>query len=296
MANTVDSVLGKQHTEYKSTYNPSVLAREYRQGNRTQYDIDGDNLPFVGFDTWHVWEVSTMTANGLPVNGIMKIVVPADSPYIVESKSLKLYFFSFNMERLGETASDAVAELIKRATADISDVVGAPVKMSFWDAQKLDSHPPKDSDLFSFTALADAVGLEGIAFTQFEEDPSLLRVLEGDQSVELYSDLLRSNCKISKQPDYGTVFIRYSGDVAIDLKALAQYIVSFRNESHFHEEIVECLYKRLYDIYEPDELMVAALYTRRGGIDICPVRATDRSAYPTVLRDVGVMDVKDYRQ
>ena len=293
----IDSVLGKQLTEYKSTYDPDILAREPRAGNREQYRIWDDELPFVGFDTWRAWEISMLTDKGLPVNGTVKLIVPASSPYLVESKSLKLYFFSFNMERMGPTKAEAIERFEQTAIKDISAIVGAPVQLKFWDAHMRDAEIAynEPSDLFSADALESLTDLEQITFDTFAEDPNLLK--EGEhKDIFLYSDLLRSNCKITNQADFGTVFIHMKGDTGVALDSLAKYIVSFRNENHFHEEIVECLYKRLLDKFNPTELMVTALYTRRGGIDINPVRATDTDLFPTVLGQINLTDVKDYRQ
>lgn len=292
----IDSVLGKNTTEYRANYDPSILAREPRQGNRKQYKIKDNDLPFVGFDTWHAYETSFLTDNGRPVNGVLKLRIPADSKYIVESKSIKLYLFSFNMEKLGPTKDAAIHEFLTRVSTDLDELLGTSTSGAFQDyADSTSDVIP--SDLFTKSKMLTEYtdDLDTIVFDKFNEDPAILQ--EGKtKKFFITSDLVRSNCKITHQPDWGTVFIKFKGDTGIDMNSLAQYLVSFRGENHFHEEIVECLYIRLLEKFAPKELMVTALYTRRGGIDICPVRATSEDLFPTVLGDIGAIDTKDYRQ
>lgn len=293
----IDFVLGKNTTEYRANYDPSILAREPRQGNRRQYNIEDDNLPFVGFDIWHAYEISFLTNNGRPVNGVLKLRVPADSKYIVESKSIKLYLFSFNMEKLGATKDEAITEFLKRVSNDLDELLETTVSGAFQDFEESNMDIQPTSNLFTEPVRLESYtdDLDTIVFDRFEEDPNILKV-GSQKEFFIVSDLVRSNCKITHQPDWGTVFIKYKGDTGIDMNSLAQYLVSFRGENHFHEEIVECLYIRLLENFNPEELMVTALYTRRGGIDICPVRATHEDLYPTVLGDIGKIDRKDYRQ
>jgi 7-cyano-7-deazaguanine reductase len=293
----IDFVLGKNTTEYRANYDPSILAREPRQGNRKQYKIEDNNLPFVGFDTWHAYEISFLTNNGRPVNGVLKLRIPADSKYIVESKSIKLYLFSYNMEKLGATKEEAIKEFLVRVNTDLEELLEASVSGAFQDYEESVSEFITPSDMFTESVMLERYtdDLDTIVFDKFEEDPAILK--EGNKK-EFYitSDLVRSNCKITHQPDWGTVFIKFKGDTGVDMNSLAQYLVSFRGENHFHEEIVECLYIRLLEKFKPKDLMVTALYTRRGGIDICPVRATSEDLFPTRLGDIGSIDVKDYRQ
>ena len=292
----IDFVLGKNTTEYRANYDPSILAREPRAGNRKQYRIKATALPFVGFDVFHAYEISFLTDNGRPVNGVLKFRVPADSKYIVESKSIKLYLFSFNMEKLGATKEVAIEEFLRRVAKDLDELLETSVSGAFQDyAESTEEIIP--SSLFTKSEMLEewTDDLDDITFDRFEEDPNILS--EGKaKEFFITSDLVRSNCKITHQPDWGTVFIKFKGNTGIDMNSLAQYLVSFRGENHFHEEIVECLYIRLLEKFNPDDLMVTALYTRRGGIDICPVRATSEELFPTVLGDIGAIDTKDYRQ
>lgn len=296
MANDVGSVLGKK-VDYKFTYDPSVLAREPRVRNRQIYGFDNEHTPFkVGFDSWHAYECSFMINNGLPVNGVMKLVVPSTSEFIVESKSLKLYLFSFNMQRLGDSIKDAIKMFKQVVTTDLTNLLGVPVDLQFFTAKDwYAEHHVFDPLLANATDLSTYVDVEKVSFDKFNETPELLQ--EGEsKDFFIYSDLLRSNCKITHQPDWGTLFIQYKGKTGVDLKSLAQYIVSFRGENHFHEEIVECCYARLWEKFTPKELMVSALYTRRGGIDICPARASAQKLLPQDLINPDILTLRDYRQ
>jgi 7-cyano-7-deazaguanine reductase len=294
---SVDFVLGKNTTNYKlDSYSPDVLARELRQDNRTAYGIKEDNLPFVGFDIWHAYEISTMTKKGLPVNGILKIKVPSSSKYIVESKSFKLYLFSFNYERLGKTSEEAIAKLTEIIEKDISELVESPVEahIFYGDANKLNKSTNKFTE--TYVDIGTFVDLDSLKFTKFQESRALLKKGES-QLFKVSSDLLKSNCKITHQADYGDIYIYFRGDKkGVDLGSLAKYIVSFRKENHFHEEIVECIYTSLLNKFKPKELLVTAFYTRRGGLDICPIRATSADIIPESFGDVTVLDTKTLRQ
>jgi 7-cyano-7-deazaguanine reductase len=288
------TVLGKT-VGHSHVYDPDVLVAVPRIENRTQYDIDEDNLPFVGFDSWHAYEVSFMTKKGRPVSFVAKIVYSSDSECIVESKSLKLYLNSFNMMRYGKDkkeASDIVHSII---TADLSKLLDTRVKVAFYSSDK-------DAEcVFSdFPLLDDLIDMDQIEFTEFSESPELLKEnkeLPSDENELCFkSDLLRSNCKITSQPDWGTVFIHIAGESIPTIESIARFLVSFRREDHFHEEVVEMIYKRLYDKFEPAELMVSASYTRRGGIDICPSRATSIDLLDEGLINVDVLTRKEVRQ
>jgi len=297
MANDVGHVLGKK-TDYKFTYDPGILAREPRIRNRQIYGFDNDHLPFaIGYDTWHAYECSFLLENGLPVNGVLKMVVPCTSEFIVESKSFKLYLFSFNMQPLGRTRDEAINRFVETVTNDLSELLEATVKIGFYTEADASAMLSTDNLLGDARPLEDTTSdLEEIKFDKFNEDPEILKF--GDnQGLYVFSDMLRSNCKITHQPDWGTVFVYMFGiNPGIDPDSLAQYIVSFRGENHFHEEIVECMYTRLWEKFKPIELMVTALYTRRGGIDICPTRASKGELIPMQLTDADILTLKDYRQ
>ena len=276
--------LGKT-SEYKSTYDKTLLVAEPRQNNRTYLGIKDDNLPFVGFDTWNAYECSFLLDNGCPVTGVAKIVYPCHSKYIVESKSIKLYFNSFNMERMGPNIRSAMDKFMHVASADLSNLLVAGVQVSFIPAHIYDRASASAHEFYSksiYETLENAIPekvLYGATFTNYQESPDLLKdgfTLKSMDNVGQYyhSALLKSNCRVTSQPDWGDVYIYINTRCIIDKIALLKYIISFRGECHFHEEICECIYKRLHDAFEPSELFVMCLYARRGGIDINPVRAS----------------------
>lgn len=293
MANTVldnsniSIHLGKT-SQYKSTYDKTLLVREPRQNNRTYLGISDDNLPFKGFDTWNAYECSFLLDNGCPVTGIAKVVYPCSSTYIVESKSIKLYFNSFNMERMGSNVRVGIDKFIHTASADLSELLKTGVTVGFIPAHIYDKTEVSAHDYYAknlFVTLENDIPektLYSLNFNTYEETPALLDAgnhLEVSDGANIgqyfHSALLKSNCRVTSQPDWGDVFIYINTKYHIDKTSLLKYIVSFRGECHFHEEICECIYKRLYDKFNPEALFVMCLYARRGGIDINPVRASN---------------------
>lgn len=277
---------------------PSLLVGVPRVLNRTAYEIDEENLPFYGKDTWNCYEFSTLTNNGFPVSGLLRIVYPSDSTCIVESKSLKLYLNSFNMMKNGDTLDDVIANVESRIHDDLSPVLGTEwleVGLLF------ESDDPRRPISGDFTLIEKYVDPTQISFEHFNESPDILDVIDStDAHVRQWrSAVLRSNCRVTNQPDWGDVYIAIKGNKQVTPESLLQYIVSMRKENHFHEEIAECIYKRLYDLLEPEELFVACLYTRRGGIDINPARASSKVVfwkYASGLADPWAINHKTLRQ
>lgn len=278
--------LGKT-SEYKSQYDPKLLVREPRENNRKHLKIKDHNLPFVGYDTWNAYEISALTNDGLPVTGIAKIVYPCSSKYIVESKSIKLYFNSFNMTKLGQTADQVLDSIAATASNDLSDYLETTVRVCVLsNAQCLDvdgaearkewNHLKDHFTEQTYVTLEDEYNLDGVVFKVYEESPKLLEAVESVfDTVKYHSALLKSNCRVTSQPDWGDVYIHIKKEgKTIDPISLLKYIVSFRDECHFHEEICETIYKRIWDVLNPEELHVMCLYARRGGIDINPQRAS----------------------
>lgn len=265
--------LGKT-SQYKSTYDKTLLVREPRQNNRTHLGIKDSKLPFVGYDIWNAYEVSTLTSNGLPVNVIAKVIYCCDSKYIVESKSIKLYFNSFNMEKRPEinSKSQAIKFIEETASIDLSALLKTNVFVKCFETHQ---YEVKDN---YYKLLEDEVVFDtDEQITYYSETPSLLKIEKESKAAKrqyFSSKLLKSNCKVTSQPDWGDVNIYIKSNKIVDKKSLLKYIVSFRDECHFHEEICEAIYKRLWDTYSPEELLVFCYYVRRGGIDINPIRAS----------------------
>ncbi len=293
-----------QSSQYKDTYDPELLVREPRASNRTHLDIDDDNLPFDGGDTWNAYEVSGLTDHGLPVVGIAKVYIPCDSEFIVESKSFKLYFNSFNMTKLGKTQEEVLKTIERNAQADLTELLERNVEVRVDTNEHVLSEVTTANDEwghnyreFSHITLEEEYPIDDLDFTVYQETPELLVTVQNDVDVVRYhSALLKSNCRVTSQPDWGDVYIEIEGDKAVDPISLLKYIVSFRDECHFHEEICETIYKRLYDILKPDKLAVRCLYARRGGIDINPERYSDVSMRHFTLHDVTVPHVKTPKQ
>ena len=261
--------LGKK-SEGSDVYAPSLLVAVPRVENRKQYNIDENNLPFDGWDVWHAYEFSCMTQNGVPVTRVLKLKYPCKSIYLVESKSLKLYLNSFNMYRLGSTIQECLelcAELIK---SDLQELLREVVEVQF-----LNNNTEKVQIFDKYVDVMSRVDECTLQVDAYNEAPEVLQTGLKSEKGQTYLrfDSLRSNCRVTHQPDFGDVFIYYNSEKKIDEASLVKYLVSFRSEYHFHEECCEMIYKRLSDILnEGDELFVCCLYTRRGGIDICPSR------------------------
>lgn len=255
-----NSPLGKL-AAYQATYDPSLLFPIARQDKRNELGIGG-TLPFFGVDIWNAYEVSWLNLRGKPQIAIATIMVPADSANIVESKSFKLYLNSFNQIRLAGT--DA---LLERLRADLSAGFGAPVQVNL-----------TTPEAFSTLRLAELEGLLldrlDIEVERYTPDPALLKAAQHEPSVEqtLLSHLLKSNCLVTGQPDWGSVQIRYVG-APIDEEGLLKYLIGFREHNEFHEQCVERIFMDVMRMCKPQKLSVYARYTRRGGIDINPWRS-----------------------
>jgi 7-cyano-7-deazaguanine reductase len=284
---------------------PSLLVGVPRHLNRTAYGIDDNNLPFTGFDTWNCYEFSTLTTNGFPICGVIRCVYPSNSPNIVESKSLKLYMNSYNMARLGDSVDGAIYTAEDRIQEDVAKALGledkTQLQISFCNEGSQMTTPISFDMHNEFIPLEYHVNVESIVFNQYNESPDILEVVDTVSTAEhnWRSAVLRSNCRVTNQPDWGDVYISIKGNKTVTPESLLQYIVSMRRENHFHEEICECIYKRLYDLLGPDKLFVACLYTRRGGIDINPARATDHDTLMMYANGLSIshkLNMKTLRQ
>lgn len=273
MANKTDEIastfLGKKSSG-SETYDPSLLVAIPRLENRKQYNIETGLLPFVGWDIWHAYEFSVMTNNGIPVTRVLKLRYNCYNCYIVESKSLKLYLNSFNMSRFGKTVNECLEICKKTIERDLGNAIKTKVEVNF-----LDINSTRVEIFQNFKNMMDLVDERKLKIENFKEAPELLEIdlCDKPRKYFLFFDSLRSNCRVTHQPDFGDVFIYYHSKIHLKEDSLVKYLCSFRSEYHFHEECCEMIYKRLYDLLEPqDQLFVSALYTRRGGIDICPSR------------------------
>ena len=271
--NVHDSALG-QETTYPTQYDASILFPIARAEGRAAL---GDLAPKAisqGVDVWHVFELSWFDDAGKPRVAIGRITVPAYSPNLIESKSLKLYFNSLNFKHFVHEAG-----LIELVVGDLSNAAGAPVQFELLNVDDL------------ATQLPHGICLDDLAMTVSpapnEPDATLLKVdpAASHEFIEetLYSNLLRSNCPVTGQPDWGTIFIRYRG-AKLSRSSLLTYLISYRQHSGFHEQCVEQIFADLWQFLQPESLAIHAQYTRRGGLDINPCRSTDPLWLPKVKR------------
>jgi 7-cyano-7-deazaguanine reductase len=271
------SQLGKT-SAYVDQYDASLLFPIPRATKRAEIGIDGQPV-FFGADLWTAFELSWLNMKGKPQVALAHITVPAESTHIVESKSFKLYLNSFNNTRMPN--ADAVRERIRH---DISAAIwhGSTVQASagvkLLMPEKFDAEPVYELDGLSLDRL-------DIECSRYQPAPDLLTVNTAEAPVTetLVSHLLKSNCLVTGQPDWGSVQITYSGH-QIDQAGLLQYIVSFRNHNEFHEQCVERIFMDIWTRCKPSQLTVYARYTRRGGLDINPWRTSHPAALPVNVR------------
>ena len=278
MTSTPDqSQLGKA-SAYADQYDPSLLFPLPRADKRAELGLSS-TLPFMGADLWTAYELSWLNLRGKPQVAIAHITVPCETPNLIESKSLKLYLNSFNDTRFAD------AEAVKaRLRADLSEAAwrGAQrpgtVGLQLRLPEQFDQEPIHELDGVNLDRL-------DVECTHYQPAPELLTAAFAEAPVTevLTSNLLKSNCLVTGQPDWGSVQIRYTGP-QIDQEGLLQYIVSFRNHNEFHEQCVERIFMDLWTRCKPIKLMVYARYTRRGGLDINPLRTSHPQALPANVR------------
>src|SRR6187402_3897268 len=259
-----DSALGKG-TRYPERYDPSVLFPIPRAPQRALIGID-NVLPFHGADIWNAYELSWLDARGKPEVAIMELRVPASTPNIVESKSLKLYLSSFHRERI-----DSIDMLRERIERDLSSAAGGDVAVALIARDRFADLALTELDGESVDDLAIDIDRYG------PPDAELLRCHDDETSETLTSALLKSNCPVTDQPDWASLRIDYEGP-RIDRASLLRYVVSFRDHADFHEHCVERIFVDLSQRCAPRRLDVYARYTRRGGIDINPWRSSEPGA------------------
>ncbi len=251
--------LGKA-TRYADQYDPTLLQGVPRSLNRDDLHL-GEDLPFTGYDIWTLYELSWLNEKGLPQVAIGEVRLPVTSPNLIESKSFKLYLNSFNQTKL-----DSWQEVANRLQRDLSECAGEHVDVTIQPLQDF-----TDANIAAFSgACIDDQDIE-ITDYEFNADYLLDSVSEDIVTEELNSNLLKSNCLITSQPDWGSVKITYQG-LKINREKLLRYLISFRNHNEFHEQCVERIFTDIMKYCKPSQLTVYARYTRRGGLDINPYR------------------------
>lgn len=272
-------ILG-QTTDYPKTYAPDIIYPISRELGRRHLALSADKLS-VGVDWWHAFEVSWLNPQGISQVAMLRLTIPASSPFIVESKSLKLYLNSLNFTEF--TNSQSVIDTIEQdLSSALQTQVGAEL-ITIDDAQSLPLYQPEG-------LLIDTVlnySAQKVALTE-DVDSRLLafdtaNTLQNSQRQVYHSHLLRSNCPVTNQPDWGTLLIDITS-APIDKGSLLQYILTFRQHNGFHEQCVEQIFSDLTLKFAPEKLLVRAWYTRRGGIDINPCRVSDLALLPSPSR------------
>lgn len=266
-SNALDALpLGKQ-SSYVSEYDAGQLQSVPRHLNRDELRLTADALPFAGEDLWNMYELSWLNTKGKPMVAMGEVRVPVTSQNLIESKSFKLYLNSFNQSRF-----DSIDEVAAVLTHDLSLCAQGRVKVTLFELKAAPSQ---------FGILpGDCIDGLDITVDNYQPVPDLLRhaidISEAGKtqivSETLHSHLLKSNCLVTGQPDWGSVMIRYQGPL-IHRDILLRYIVSFRQHNEFHEQCVERIFMDIMQHCQPKELTVYARYTRRGGLDINPYRS-----------------------
>jgi 7-cyano-7-deazaguanine reductase len=251
--------LGKE-TPYLTHYDPSLLFGIPRAETREQIKILGP-LPFKGADIWYAYELSWLNPKGKPIVAIAEMTFPCSSPNLMESKALKRYLHSFN-----QTKFKTILEVQNIMEQDLSASCKSTVKVNIIQPSQFKEYfALKDFDGTCLDELDVATDIYTI-------DPTLLKVNSSNVNENLYSNLLKSNCLVTNQPDWGHVYISYKGK-QIDHGSLLKYIISYRNHDGFHEQCIERIFVDILNRCHPEQLTVYGRYTRRGGLDINPFRS-----------------------
>lgn len=252
------SALGKQ-TDSPIQYDPSLLYPVPRTLKRDDLQLS-NSLPFTGMDVWTAYELSWLNEKNKPEIAIAEFIFPCDSPHLIESKSFKLYLHS-----LSETVFHSFDDIQKTLCTDLSIASGSPVEVTL---KKLQTAALTLAPSFAGDSL-DALDVSCIkAPLQVE----LLTTTPTIVEETLCSDLLRSNCLVTGQPDWGSIQITYRGP-KINREGLLRYLISYRYSQGFHEHCVERIFMDILMRCKPAELAISAKYTRRGGLDISPYRS-----------------------
>ena len=285
---SIHGILGEQTTDYPTEYSPETLYPIARSMGRDAIGWQADKLK-VGVDWWQAFEMSWLNTQGISQVAIARFGIPASSPFIVESKSLKLYLNSINFTEFADWSE--VQMLIAK---DLSACVQAAVEVELFSLENDNLHCEATGLLIAQPngvcideALANSS--ERVALTEHPDALLLVSDSVGSEKevgkiFSFYSNLLRSNCPVTNQPDWGTLAVSITSNKAVDEAGMLRYILSFRQHNGFHEQCVEQIFADLSQYYEPSELMVRAWYTRRGGIDINPCRVSDMSLLPKPSR------------
>ncbi|WP_133012212.1 NADPH-dependent 7-cyano-7-deazaguanine reductase QueF [Marinomonas flavescens] len=251
-----------QQTEYVSEYDAGLLYPIARVDKWTEMGIEAERLPFFGEDIWNAYEVSWLNSKGKPIVALAEFRLPYNSPNIIESKSFKLYLNSLNQMRY-----DSLEDIQALLEKDLSNAAGSAVTVILRDVDSMSALVVLTPDY--------CIDELDIDVAEYHPNTDLLAIdeLSGVVEERLVSHLLKSNCPVTNQPDWGSVFIDYKGP-KINHEQLLKYVISFREHTDFHEQCVERIYIDIMRMCQPESLIVYARYVRRGGLDINPYRSS----------------------
>ena len=261
-----------QKTNYEEHYNPSLLFPIARSRNRQSIGIN-DTLPFMGADIWNAYELSWLNQRGKPEIALAQFIIPADSPKLIESKSFKLYLNSFNQTKVA--SKEAMIDILSK---DLNAAYGATIDIKLLASNEFSQEKIVELPGFCIDHL-------DIEVEEYQLDPTILTVEKDQTPIEetLTSHLLKSNCLVTGQPDWGSVSIHYTG-TPIQRESLLRYIIGFRQHTEFGEHCVERIFMDIMHQCAPSKLSIYARYTRRGGLDINPFRSNFSGPMPNNIR------------
>lgn len=275
---------------YTEQFDPSLLNPMPRHLAREGWGIKGDE--FVGFDTWHCHEATFLLDNGYPVAGTLKYVYPADSEFMVESKSAKLYLNSFDMCKMGKTLDAAIANYEQQVATDLTKVIGKDVKVKFFKSGTTGLFPLRGyADLYE--ELADRSGeIEITDYSAQHDHLEFYKAQSGDTDLIVdrwFTNALRSRCRHTKQKDTGAAYIHIvtRDGMRVKPESLFKLVVSLREVNEFHEFCAEKLFTSIMSHPEVRDCVVTLLYSRRGSLDINPTRSSSRHLLPLILGDIN---------
>lgn len=280
--------LGQQGSYAITTdkFDPSFLVPMPRSLAREDWGITGKE--FVGWDVWHCHEATFLLDNGMPVAGTLKIVYPASSEFMVESKSFKLYLNTFDMCKMGSELGEAVTAYEQQVTKDISECIKAPVRVYFHTVNIFNIGDPAQY----FVNLENKIGWDNVSklnITDYSAQEKHFKIIpeEGaNEQIAVFTNVLRSRCRHTKQKDTGAAyFLIKTKNGKVDLESLLKEVISLREVNEFHEFCAEKLFKTISETEGVESCTVMLLYSRRGSLDINPVRATDLDMIPPELID-----------
>lgn len=263
------SPLGKSN-EYIAHYQPDLLFAISREIKWQELGFTANTLPYQGVDIWNGYELSWLNLAGKPIIRIAEFIIPANSPFIIESKSFKLYLNSFN-----QTIFSSEKEVCQALQKDLSFATGSAVAVQLYSLATITEQG---------LAKIEGCCIDDLEVTIDQYDHPSIKLLATSQIQEakqetLYSQLLKSNCPVTGQPDWATLVVKYQANKVLDHASLLRYLISFRQHADFHEQCVERIFLDLNKVLEPTQLLVYARYVRRGGLDINPYRSLVKMAY-----------------